>query len=101
MTLPSQDELVLRQLTDIQVPSSLRGPYRWRASRGTVRYLGEWHTHPEDYPIPSGLDRSEWRRLAAGRRDKRPQLSIIVGRHGLHVELVHSDGNCVYFQPHQ
>lgn len=30
---------------------------RWRASRGTVRYLGEWHTHPEDYPTPSGLDR--------------------------------------------
>ncbi len=74
---------------------------RWRASRGTVRYLGEWHTHPEDYPIPFGLDRSEWRRLAAGRRDKRPQLSIIVGRHGLHVELVHSDGNGVYFQPYQ
>ena len=37
---------------------------RWTASQGTVRYLGEWHTHPEDYPHPSGLDRSEWNRLA-------------------------------------
>jgi integrative and conjugative element protein (TIGR02256 family) len=73
---------------------------RWRASHGTVRYLGEWHTHPEDYPTPSGLDRSEWRRLAAGRRDKRPQLSIIVGRQDLHVELVNSDGIGVLFQPH-
>lgn len=74
---------------------------RWRASRGTVRYLGEWHTHPEDYPTPSGLDRSEWRRLATGRKDKRPQLSIIVGRQGLHVELVHGDGNGDLFQPHR
>ncbi|WP_315974813.1 Mov34/MPN/PAD-1 family protein [Stenotrophomonas maltophilia] len=74
---------------------------RWRASRGTVRYLGEWHTHPEDHPTPSGLDRAEWRRLAAGRRDERPQLSIIVGRAGLHVELVGSDGAGSVFRPHQ
>lgn len=71
---------------------------RWRATRGTVRYLGEWHTHPEDHPIPSGLDRSEWRRLAIGRRDKRPQLSIIVGRKSLYVELSQSDGGHTLFQ---
>lgn len=23
---------------------------RWTASQGTIRYLGEWHTHPEDNP---------------------------------------------------
>ncbi|WP_238541939.1 Mov34/MPN/PAD-1 family protein [Acidovorax sp. CF316] len=44
----------------------------WSDSRGTVRYLGEWHTHPEDLPTPSGIDRSEWKRLASGRKDKRP-----------------------------
>jgi len=71
---------------------------RWRATRGTVRYLGEWHTHPEDHPTPSGLDRSEWRRLATGRRDKRPQLSIIVGRKSLYVELSQSDGGHTLFQ---
>ena len=65
------------------------------------QWIGEWHTHPEDYPTPSGLDRSEWRRLATGRKDKRPQLSIIVGRQGLHVELVHGDGNGDLFQPHR
>lgn len=72
---------------------------RWRASKGTVRYLGEWHTHPEDHPIPSGLDRSEWRRLAGGRRDKRPQLSIIVGRKSLYVELVKASGPGTIFRP--
>lgn len=61
---------------------------RWKASHGTVRYLGEWHTHPEDHPTPSSLDRSEWRRLANDRKDKRPLLAVIVGRKTLRVELV-------------
>lgn len=65
---------------------------RWTASQGTVRYLGEWHTHPEDHPHPSGLDRSEWNRLSAQRRDKRPMLAVIVGRKSLYVELVPSSG---------
>lgn len=65
---------------------------RWTASQGTVRYLGEWHTHPEGYPQPSGLDRSEWNRLSAKRRDKRLILAVIVGRKALYVELVPSSG---------
>ena len=65
---------------------------RWTASQGTVRYLGEWHTPPEDNPHPSDLDRSEWNRLSAQRRDKRPVLAVIVGRNSLYVELVPSSG---------
>jgi integrative and conjugative element protein (TIGR02256 family) len=66
---------------------------RWTASQGTIRYLGEWHTHPEDHPHPSGLDRSEWRRLSAERRDRRPMLAVIVGRKSLYVELVPRSGH--------
>lgn len=65
---------------------------RWRASDGTVRYLGEWHTHPEDYPYPSNIDLTEWQTLAAKRTDKRPVLAVIVGRKGLHVELMAASG---------
>lgn len=65
----------------------------WSESRGTVRYLGEWHSHPQDLPIPSGIDRSEWKRLASARRDKRPFLAVIVGNAGLYVELVSSTGD--------
>lgn len=65
---------------------------RWTASQGMVRYLGEWHTHPQDNPHPSGLDRSEWNRLSAMRRDKRPMLAVIVGRRSLYVELVPNVG---------
>lgn len=72
---------------------------RWKSSQGTIRYLGEWHTHPEDYPHPSSLDRSEWSRLSAMRRDKRPMLAVIVGRKALHVELVPSAGRGSVFIP--
>lgn len=64
----------------------------WRGSRGTVRYLGEWHTHPEDVPAPSGTDRSEWGRMSSERKDKRPFLAVIVGRADLYVELVPPQG---------
>jgi integrative and conjugative element protein (TIGR02256 family) len=61
---------------------------RWRSSAGTMRYLGEWHTHPQDHPTPSTLDRAEWMQLARKRADGRPMLAVIVGRRSLHVELV-------------
>lgn len=64
----------------------------WRESGGTVRYLGEWHSHPEDCPSPSGTDRREWRALAERRADGRPALTVIVGRHALHVALVSPSG---------
>ncbi len=65
---------------------------RWRESNGLVRYLGEWHTHPEDHPTPSGLDISEWQKLASARRDGRSMLAVIVGRRDLRVEYSSSNG---------
>lgn len=65
---------------------------RWQSSLGTVRYIGEWHTHPEDFPTPSALDISEWKDLARNRVDKRPLLAIIIGRLGIHMEYVFSNG---------
>ncbi|NNC30862.1 hypothetical protein HKM21_16460 [Longimicrobium terrae] len=34
----------------------------WRESGGTCTFLGEWHTHPERHPWPSGVDRQDWLR---------------------------------------
>lgn len=72
---------------------------RWTTSQGTIRYLGEWHTHPEGHPHPSGVDRLEWNRLAASRRDKRPMLAVIVGRESLYAELVPKSGRGSVFIP--
>lgn len=68
---------------------------RSRESEGLIRYIGEWHTHPEDYPTPSYVDRKGWVKLAQKRKDQRPLLAIVVGRKALHVELTSSDGTSI------
>lgn len=34
----------------------------WKQSQGTLGYLGEWHTHPESHPKPSGTDFDYWKK---------------------------------------
>lgn len=65
---------------------------RWKESSGLVRYIGEWHTHPQNYPTPSSIDLREWQILAADRRDGRPLLALIVGCNELHVEYMYATG---------
>ncbi|MEN5110099.1 Mov34/MPN/PAD-1 family protein [Pseudomonas sp. TWI672] len=65
---------------------------RWQESNGLVRYIGEWHSHPQEVPRPSSIDLDEWTILAKGRSDRRPLLAVIVGRQNLHVELMHASG---------
>lgn len=72
----------------------------WQSSAGTTRYIGEWHTHPQDIPTPSGIDLDEWQKLAKVRADKRPLLAVIVGRRALHVELSHGNGSRELLQPY-
>ena len=50
---------------------------RWKETYGTVDYLGEWHTHPEEMPSPSSIDSSEWRRIYEQRPV--PMLFVILG----------------------
>lgn len=71
----------------------------WRSTGGTTRYIGEWHSHPQDIPTPSAIDLEEWRKLAEVRADKRPLLAVIVGRHTLHVELMHRNGRRQALRP--
>ncbi len=74
---------------------------RWRRSSGIIRYLGEWHTHPEDFPTPSSLDIQEWTKLADARLDQRPLIAMIVGRRDVHLELVSANGSrtSLYYVP--
>ncbi|MDT4291615.1 Mov34/MPN/PAD-1 family protein [Methylomonas sp. MO1] len=52
---------------------------RWLNSGETVDYLGEWHTHPEQYPSPSILDKTEWRKIIQSQVN--PMIFLIVGTH--------------------
>lgn len=51
---------------------------RWKESGETMDYVGEWHTHPEDYPSPSGVDLKYWREIAQA--SSNPTVFLIVGR---------------------
>ena len=47
-------------------PAQQRIRDAWRETAGTRNYLGEWHTHPELDPSPSGHDKADWLRLCSG-----------------------------------
>jgi integrative and conjugative element protein (TIGR02256 family) len=67
----------------------------WLAGGGLVDYIGEWHTHPQRVPVPSGVDRSEWRKLSGCRPEQSPLLVVIVGTISLHVELLRGESQFV------
>jgi integrative and conjugative element protein (TIGR02256 family) len=61
----------------------------WRKSEGTCNYLGEWHTHPEDVPHPSGMDLRNWRRLVRETEQEFDGLFfLIVGRKAINAFYV-------------
>ena len=49
----------------------------WRRSGRTETFVGEWHTHPEDHPHYSWLDRRTWNGLM--RRIPDPLIFCIAG----------------------
>jgi integrative and conjugative element protein (TIGR02256 family) len=50
----------------------------WTESAGASRYLGEWHTHPEQIPTPSSHDLSEWCRIAREARYEQKSLLFFI-----------------------
>lgn len=50
---------------------------RWLFSGGTSDWLGEWHSHPEAHPQPSGTDIATWHRLV--REARHPMAFVIFG----------------------
>ncbi len=53
----------------------------WKMSGGTETYVGEWHTHPVDDPIPSNLDLQTWRAVMKIFAD--PLIFLIAGRRSI------------------
>jgi integrative and conjugative element protein (TIGR02256 family) len=51
----------------------------WKASDRTVNFVGEWHTHPEERPSPSQVDRDTWADQMDRRRDD-ALIFVIAGR---------------------
>jgi integrative and conjugative element protein (TIGR02256 family) len=58
----------------------------WQESTGTKIYLGDWHSHPEDHPNPSWVDRRDWNRvLKRAVYEQAFLLFVIVGRRSIHL----------------
>jgi len=48
----------------------------WVNSKKVNTWVGEWHTHPEDDPVPSTVDMESWRHALPNR----PMALLIQGR---------------------
>lgn len=52
----------------------------YRDNKGIYAYIGEWHTHPEDYPNYSSKDIINWKKIAkSNEHEDRSYFHIIVG----------------------
>jgi len=53
-------------------------------SKGRISYIGEWHTHPEDNPIPSSIDLNEWDGIVSQR--SYPVVFLIIGTKSFYIK---------------
>lgn len=54
---------------------------KWERSNGMENYIGEWHTHPERFPTPSGTDTALINQIIADKSSPYSRvLLIIVGQ---------------------
>ena len=52
----------------------------WEESGHTKAYLGEWHTHDQDIPIPSMVDCKNWKRISRRNLNFDECYFMIIGR---------------------
>lgn len=59
---------------------------RWLQEHNTSAYLGLWHTHPESDPLPSDVDRNDWKQAIASDTFEGDRMFFpIVGTHCIRV----------------
>jgi integrative and conjugative element protein (TIGR02256 family) len=65
----------------------------FKDSKGKKIYLGEWHTHPEDYPTPSGQDKkSILEQIRGNILNSETIFMLIIGRKGIYISYVEKTG---------
>ena len=57
----------------------------WEISNKKKTYLGEWHTHRQDRPVPSNVDLKDWKRIGSRELNCRYAFFIIVGQEEIKV----------------
>lgn len=88
ITEPASGDVRRRTYFDRRDPCHQRDAIKaWRDSGQYIDYLGDWHTHPEPSPTPSGVDFKQWR-LSRGKTNIDPMLELIIGTEEVWVGLV-------------
>lgn len=65
----------------------------FKESGGKKIYLGEWHTHPENFPSPSFLDNNSIiEQVKYNRLNSNVIFMIIVGNSGLFISSINAEG---------
>ncbi|OYW23286.1 MAG: hypothetical protein B7Z20_00245 [Sphingobium sp. 32-64-5] len=59
---------------------------RWKTSRSTSDWLGEWHSHPERSPTPSKIDLECWNHIV--QHHGKPMVFVIFGYQDIWVGLL-------------
>lgn len=77
-TFPGPNDVRSRTSFHRQDESHERAYLRARGDDPLVAYIGDWHTHPENLPIPSPIDEREWGSIVA--RVKRQCVFLIQGQ---------------------
>jgi integrative and conjugative element protein (TIGR02256 family) len=62
ITEPCKYDIATRTSFKRQCNHHLIDIKRAAAKNGNLVYLGEWHTHPQDNPVPSNIDLESWRK---------------------------------------
>lgn len=105
--LLDSDNIVVDEITSPQ-PSDRRSRFsffrskkhehiarvRWLEEASTLAYLGLWHTHPEDSPTPSHVDREDWQQAVANDTFEGSRLFFpIVGRKEIRIWTTSRSGD--------
>ena len=60
-------------------------------------YIGTWHTHPSDVPVPSSTDLKDWKNsIKHNRKSTNALIFIIAGKKGFRVWLHDSNSETLY-----
>lgn len=57
----------------------------WKHTNGQAYYLGDWHTHPEENPTPSFIDKLGWKKMKKSGSGQ-DVIFVIVGRISWYLE---------------
>lgn len=85
LTVPQRGDYSSRFRFSRRDPRHMKQVKQWyRESGCEINCLGEWHTHPEPSPTPSGIDSNSWRIFNKNRHGQKA-VFLIAGTEGVWV----------------